>query len=92
MTLTPETTYAILLLTQALHLLHHRLAKRHISYAEVTAAAALCIPPSAAVPALLLMGTHLGLALVQIVGSLFIRRLSPAWPAAQLPTPPARWG
>ncbi len=89
MPLTPEVTYAILLLTQALHLLHHRLAKRHISYAEVTAAVVLCIPPSAAVPALLLMGAHLSLVAVQVIGSLFIRRLSPAWP---IQSQPIRWG
>ena len=32
--LTPHTTYVALLVVQALHLLHHRLAKRHISFAK----------------------------------------------------------
>ncbi len=36
--LTPENTYIALLVVQALHLLHHRLTKRHISFAEVTSA------------------------------------------------------
>jgi hypothetical protein len=77
--LTPEITYAALLIVQTLHLLHHRLAKRHISFAEVTSSAVLCIPPSVALPALPLMVSHLALIAVQIVGSLWIRRLSPAW-------------
>ena len=46
--LTPAHTYVALLVVQAAHLLHHRLAKRHISA-------------------------------VQIVGSLWIRKLSPDW-------------
>ena len=33
--MTPSFTFAVLLVVQALHLLHHRLAKRHISFAEV---------------------------------------------------------
>ena len=74
---TPEITYAILLVVQALHLLHHRLAKRHISFVEVTAGAVLCIPPSAPVPALVLMAVHLTLTGIQIVGSIWIDKLSP---------------
>lgn len=75
--LTPETTYWILLVAQALHLLHHRLARRHISFVEVTAGAFLCIPISIGVPAFLLMATHLTLAAVQIIGSIWIDKLSP---------------
>lgn len=74
----PETTYLILLFVQAVHLLHHRLAKRHISFAEVAGAALLCVPP-AALPAWLAMSAHLGMSAVQIVGSVWIKRLSPAW-------------
>lgn len=81
--LTPEITYSALLIVQALHLLHHRIAKRHISFAEVTSSAVLCIPPSAPVPALLLMAVHLLLIAVQVVGSVWIRRLSPTWEAAR---------
>jgi hypothetical protein len=81
--LTPDTTYLALLVVQAFHLLHHRLAKRHISGAEVTSAFVLCIPPGAAVPSALLMGSHLILIAIQIVGSLWIRRLSPDWGKAQ---------
>lgn len=81
--LTPETTYAALLIVQALHLLHHRLAKRHISFAEVASAAVLCVPPSAAVPGLLLMAAHLSLIAVQLIGSLWIKRLSPKWELAR---------
>lgn len=80
--LDPTTTYTVLLVTQVLHLLHHRLAKRHISFAEVISSAILCIPPSGPVPAPLLMTAHLGMAAVQIVGSLWIRRLSPDWRGA----------
>lgn len=79
MSLTPEITYALLLIVQTLHLLHHRLIRRHISFAEVGSAAVLCIPPSAPLPALLLMGLHLVLVAVQLVGSLWIKRLSPEW-------------
>ena len=81
MTLTPETTWGLLMLTQTLHLLHHRLAKRHISFAEVLSSAVLCVPPGFVVPAPVLMATHLLLVAVQVVGSVFIRRLSPEWGA-----------
>lgn len=79
MSLTPELTYGLLLVVQALHLLHHRLAKRHISFAEVLSAVVLCVPPTVALPPVLLMATHLSLIGVQLLGSLFIRRLSPDW-------------
>lgn len=82
--LDPATTYWLLLVVQALHLLHHRIAKRHISFAEVVAAAVLLIPVSGPLPPLVLMIAHVGLAALQIAGSLFIDRLSPRWP------PPAR--
>lgn len=77
--LTPQTTYVALLVVQALHLLHHRLVKRHISFAEVVSAVVLCVPPSSPVPDWLLMGAHLVLIAVQVVGSLWIKRLSPNW-------------
>lgn len=48
--LTPQNTYALLLLIEVLHLLHHWLAKRHISFTEVTSAAVLCVPPTAPLP------------------------------------------
>jgi len=80
--LTPELTFTALLIVQALHLLHHRLVKRHISFAEVVSAAVLCIPPSIAlVPGVLLMAVHLLLIAIQLVGSAFIQRLSPDWGA-----------
>ena len=34
MTLTPQITYFALLFVQAGHLLHHRLARRHISFVK----------------------------------------------------------
>lgn len=75
--LTPHATYIALLIVQALHLFHHRVAKRHISFAEVVSALALCVPPwTTSVPAWLLMGA---LIVVQIVGSLWIKKLSPNW-------------
>lgn len=78
MPLTPELTYGALLLVQALHLLHHRLTKRHISFAEVVSAFVLLIPLSPLAP-WLLMTAHIGLILVQVVGSIWIKRLSPKW-------------
>ena len=77
---TPQATYVALLAVQALHLLHHRLAKRHISFAEVVSALVLCVPPWTPLPAWLLVGAHLTLIAVQVVGSLWIRKLSPNWP------------
>ncbi len=74
----PQTTFAVLLAVQALHLLHHRVAKRHISYTEVIGAALLCVPLAAA-PAWAIMTAHLGMCAVQIAGSLWIKRLSPSW-------------
>jgi hypothetical protein len=77
--LNPQNTYMALLVVQALHLLHHRLLKRHISFAEVASALVLCIPPWAPGPALLLMTAHLSLIAVQVIGSLWIKKLSPEW-------------
>jgi hypothetical protein len=77
--LTPQVTYFTLLVAQALHLLHHRLAKRHISFAEVISGAILCVPLTLAIPATVYMSAHLTMVAVQVVGSLWIRRLSPAW-------------
>ncbi len=81
MPITPETTYAALLIINALHLLHHRWAKRHISYAEATAAALLCVPITA-LPAGLIMSAHGAMITIQVAGSLFIRKLSPDWQEA----------
>lgn len=77
--LTPEYTYLALLIVQAFHLLHHRIAKRHISFTEVVSAVVLCVPPWAPLPAWLLMGAHITLILVQVVGSIWIKKLSPNW-------------
>lgn len=77
--LNPQNTYTALLLVQALHLIHHRLAKRHISFAEVISAVVLCVPPGAPLPAVLLMIAHLSLIAVQVVGSIWIKKLSPEW-------------
>jgi len=77
--LNPQTTYIALLIVQALHLLHHRLAKRHISFAEVISAVVLCVPPWTPIPSILLMGIHLSLIGAQLVGSLWIKKLSPEW-------------
>lgn len=79
--MTPTLTFAMLLIVQTLHLLHHRLAKRHISYVEVGASAALCVPLDA-LPAALLCSIHLLFAGVQVVGSVWIKRLSPEWASA----------
>ena len=79
MILNPQNTYIALLLVQALHLLHHRLAKRHISFAEVISAVVLWVPPWLPVPAALFVTTHITLIVVQLVGSLWIKKLSPEW-------------
>ena len=79
MNLTPQATYIALLVAQTAHLLHHRIAKRHISFAEVISSAILCIPLTLGLPAWLYMTAHLTMIAVQIVGSLWIRKLSPAW-------------
>jgi len=82
--LNPTFTYMALLVTQALHLLHHRLARRHISFAEVVNAVVLCLPPFlVSLPSALFVTVHLVLIAVQIVGSLWIRKLSPDWSVAQ---------
>lgn len=86
--LQPETTYIVLLIVQALHLLHHRVVKRHISFAEVIGAAILCVPPTTALlPGWALVGTHVAMSAVQVIGSIWIYRLSPSWgnssPSAQ---------
>ncbi|MEA2489590.1 MAG: hypothetical protein QOH21_1382 [Acidobacteriota bacterium] len=78
--LTPAHTYVALLIVQACHLLHHRVAKRHISFAEVASALVLCVPPFlVTLPNLLFVSMHLFLIAVQVVGSIWIRKLSPAW-------------
>ena len=78
--LTPNHTYVALLVVQAAHLLHHRLAKRHISFAEFISAVVLCFPPFLIqLPGVVFMTVHLSLIAVQIVGSLWIRKLSPDW-------------
>lgn len=77
--LTPQTTYLALLVVQALHLLHHRLAKRHISFAEVISAVVLCVPPWTPLPPLAFIVVHLSLIAVQVVGSVWIKKLSPQW-------------
>lgn len=76
---TPQTTYLALLLVQTAHLLHHRLAKRHISFAEVASSAILCVPLTLGLPPWLYSAAHLSMIAVQIVGSIWIKRLSPAW-------------
>ncbi len=77
--ITPQMTYMALLIVQALHLLHHRISKRHISFVEVITAGVLCISPSIAIQGAVLMIVHVGLIIIQIVGSVFIKRLSPDW-------------
>lgn len=82
--LTPRNTYIALLVVQALHLLHHRLTKRHISYAEVVSAFVLCVPWWIPLPGLLLMGSHVILIVVQVIGSIWIKKLSPDWKRSEL--------
>lgn len=78
--LTPTHTYVALLVVQALHLFHHRLVKRHISFAETISAAVLCFPPFLfALPAAVFIAPHVTMIVVQIVGSIWIQKLSPSW-------------
>lgn len=78
--LNPNYTYLALLVVQLLHLFHHRVAKRHISFAEVVSAAVLCVPPFlVALPGWIFIIAHLSLILIQFIGSLWIKRLSPDW-------------
>ena len=79
MTLTPQVTYFALLSVQTLHLLHHRLARRHISFAEVVSSSILCVPLTLGLPAWSYMTAHIAMIAVQIVGSIWIRDLSPTW-------------
>lgn len=81
--MTPQLTYQALLIVQLFHLLHHRISKRHISFAEVLTSAVLCVSPamfeglsSLYLP---LMLTHIALGVTQVAGSLFIQKLSPDW-------------
>lgn len=83
--LTPQLSFTLLLIVQALHLVHHRLAKRHISWVEGLAAATLCIPLDTPLPGWALSGAHLLFCGIQVVGSIWIMKLSPNWDAASSP-------
>jgi len=79
MSFTPQATYLALLIVQTAHLLHHRLAKRHISFAEVVSGTILCVPLTLGLPSWAYMTAHLAMIAVQVIGSIWIRRLSPSW-------------
>lgn len=79
MSLTPQTTYVALFVVQTAHLWHNRIAKRHISFAKVISSAILCIPLTLGLPAWRYMMAHFAMIAVQIIGSIWIRKLSPAW-------------
>ncbi len=74
-------TYCALLVVQALHLLHHRLARCHISFVEAASAGVLCAPPMLLpmVPTWAFVVVHGALIAVQIAGSIWIEKLSPDW-------------
>ncbi len=75
-----QQTYQFLLIVQALHLFHHRVTKRHISYAEVTGGIVLCFLPSAALfPDWAYIASHLLMSTIQIIGSIWIEKFSPDW-------------
>ena len=79
---TPLHTYLALLIVQTLHLFHHRLVKRHISFAETISSLVLCFPPFLiSLPAVVFMTAHITMIVVQVVGSIWIRKLSPDWSA-----------
>lgn len=78
----PQNTYIALLTVQAMHLFHHRLAKRHISFVECITALVLIYQPNLGwAPDELVSGVHCILIGIQIVGSIWIKRLSPSWSA-----------
>lgn len=80
--LDPSLSYQALLVVQGVHLLHHRLAKRHISFAEVVSGILLCVPPSYAlafVSPSVLTATYTAIAALQVIGSIWIKKLSPVW-------------
>lgn len=76
-----QFTYQALLIVQALHLFHHRLSKRHISFAEVISGVLLCFPPSivGAPLVFVFMAAHVVMIIVQVIGSIWIKKLSPKW-------------
>jgi len=76
--LEPTHTHGLLLAALTLHLLHHRLAKRHIGFAEVVSGGVLLVPAAAPAP-FLLMAAHLAMVAVLGIGSIWIDRLSPEW-------------
>jgi hypothetical protein len=80
--ITPVTSFTVLLVVQALHLLHHRFARRHISFVEGLAAGVLCVPLTLPIPGWCYVVTHLGFAAVQVIGSTSIKRFSPNWDAS----------
>ena len=80
--LNPEMTYQALLIVQALHLLHHRIAKRHISLVEGFTAVVLCVQPGWFKYGVALATVHIALIIIQLVGSVWIKRLSPSWSAS----------
>lgn len=78
--LNPAISYPVLLAVQAFHLLHHRLTKRHISFAEVITAFVLLAGTSVfLLPGWAIAFSHWVLVAVQLVGSVWIKRLSPKW-------------
>lgn len=78
--LTPAHTYVALLVVQGLHLFHHRLVKRHISYAETISSFVLCFPPFLInLPAVVFMSAHIAMIVIQVAGSIWIQKLSPDW-------------
>ena len=73
-------SWGLLAVVQTLHLLHHRLARRHISLAEVSSSALLLVPPGTGLgPDLALAIGHTAMAGIQVIGSIWIDRLSPDW-------------
>lgn len=79
MSLHPQDSFLVLLIVQTAHLLHHRVAMRHIGLAEAIGSAILCVPLTLALPVWLYMTAHLGMTAVQLDGSIWIRKLSPGW-------------
>lgn len=69
--------FTILIFVQAFHLLHHRLAKRHISFAEVVSGFLLCLYSFHSFHGWVLTSAYCLMVAVQVVGSIFIKRLSP---------------
>ncbi len=77
MALVVDSTYMTLMVVQAFHLLHHRIVRCQVSYVEGITGLVLCIKPTWINFPEVLIAAHLILVIIQIIGSIFIKKLAP---------------